>query len=304
MWDINPLSFLFGSQAILLLFICGFLLLHILKRKRYIKQLEDKITDIRILNGTARRKQREAEKKLAELEGQPTQTYPDYIDEHLEATRTYHEALNPDRDIVLDIEPEAPIERRVASLRYALLMAEKEANENAEKSDWTILQSKLEKIIEFYGLKADEQEQNKASTSEPVSSAIGEHQELINRLRRMAADQQETISQLMAQLENEDDLDTGVYDSLKKQLEQQKQFIKESETCIELLETELSRLIDENEVLKTAGGEEEENVNFSDEDRAHLESLVGELTDKGKQMLCAIAGLESENRELQSKLGN
>jgi len=119
----------------------------------------------------------------------------------------------------------------------------------------------------------------------------------------MAADQQETIGQLMAQLENDADMDADVYDALKKQLEQQKQFIKESETCIELLETELSRLIEENEVLKTANPEIGEDANFSDEDRAHLEGLVGELTDKGKQMLCAIAGLESENRELQSKLG-
>ena len=274
MWEINPLSFLFGSQAVLLLFICGFLILHILKRKRYIKQLEDKITDIRILNGTARRKQREAEQKLAELAGRPTQAYPDFLEEQLQSTRSYHEALNPDRDIVLDIEPEAPIERRVASLRYAFLMAEKEGNEDTEQSDWSILQSKLEKIIEFYGLEAATKEQEEAPAPESVQAAIGEHQELINRLRQMASDQQETISQLMSELEAEGDLDTDAYDSLKKQLEQQKQFIKESETCIELLETELNRLIDENEVLKTTEGAPGENVSFSDEDRAQLESWL------------------------------
>jgi hypothetical protein len=310
MWEVSPLTFLFGLQAFILLIVCGLLLVHVRKRKQYAKQLEEKITDLRIVAGTSRRQAREATDKLTELEAKPPKLYGDFLQEQLTATRDYHQDLNPDRDIVLDIAPEVPLERRVTSLRYAFLLAEQDACAVDDEQDWSLLQDKLEKIIAFYGLHektnadADDIEdvEQPPQSTETLENMVGEHRDVIDRLRQMAADQQQTIKNLIEQLESTEGDQPELNKSLVDQLSLQQRFIDEARVCTQLLETELDRVITENDQLRQQGSETSE-LSLSDEDREQLQTLVCDLTNEGKDMLCAIAGLEDENRQLQTRLG-
>ncbi len=78
--------------------------------------------------------------------------YADLIEAQIAATRTFHDTLDSDKDIVLDIDPETPFPRRTAALRYALLMTEKEALGAAESEapDWEAITAKYQQIFTFY----------------------------------------------------------------------------------------------------------------------------------------------------------
>lgn len=80
-------------------------------------------------------------------------SYADHVEAQIAATRSQHFSLTPDRDIVLDIAPEAPLERQALALRHAFLIAEKEAVLAGADNDiaWDMLQAKLSQIIQYYG---------------------------------------------------------------------------------------------------------------------------------------------------------
>lgn len=83
-----------------------------------------------------------------------SKSFLDYVDEHIEITRDHHGTLDPDRDIVLDLAPDTELPRRAAALRYAVLLAEKEAVQSAqalgEDINWSLLRAKYQQIFDFY----------------------------------------------------------------------------------------------------------------------------------------------------------
>lgn len=152
MIDTKILLYITGELALLLLLICGFLFWHSGRLRKLIRQLEGKILSLRKALGKAKKEATDALQKLAEKEKIKPRAYLDYLDDEIEITKELHQSLNPDRDIVLDITPDAPLERQAASLRHAFLIAEKEARYAGEddSSDWDVLQGKFQQIIQFY----------------------------------------------------------------------------------------------------------------------------------------------------------
>ncbi|MFA7554382.1 MAG: hypothetical protein WCY88_09050 [Spongiibacteraceae bacterium] len=152
MLDLSFLVYVIGELAAVLLVVSIFLLWHTNKLKKLVRQLEDKIISLRKSISLSRNETKVALKKLAEQEAVPSKTYIDYLDEEIDGSRDYHQSLNPDRDIVLDIAPDAPVERQAAALRHAYLIAEKEARYAGDDdgSNWDVLQAKLQQIIHFY----------------------------------------------------------------------------------------------------------------------------------------------------------
>jgi hypothetical protein len=148
----NPLILIIAAEvAIALLLLMGFLLLHIRGLRRIINALESKVLALRDTLKGARRDHKAVQRQL-EQQKQSATDYGDTLDTLIAATRNHHLLLAPDRDIVLDIASDAPPERQAAALRHAFLIAEKEAWMAAEgkEVDWTVLQSKLSQIIQFY----------------------------------------------------------------------------------------------------------------------------------------------------------
>ncbi|WP_101757368.1 hypothetical protein [Oceanicoccus sp. KOV_DT_Chl] len=171
--DSNILLYISAELAVLLLLLCGFLLIHVGKLKKLIAELEAKLIALRQTLGKSRKETKKALKKLAAKEKVKPKAFLDYMDEEIEGTREHHNSLNPDRDIVLDIAPDTPLDRQAASLRHAFLIAEKEARYagGEETSSWDVLQAKFQQIIQFYQsaqpeAKAEEPESEDSSASD------------------------------------------------------------------------------------------------------------------------------------------
>ena len=150
--------------AVGLLVLCGFLLLHVRTLRQLVAALEEKIVSVRDTLKTTRQDFKAVRQRLFEREQNPALSYSEQIDAQIDATRNYHLSLDPDRDIVLDIEPDTTMERQAAALRHAFLISEKEASlaSESEEIDWGILQAKLSQIIQFY------QQGSKAPAAEPL----------------------------------------------------------------------------------------------------------------------------------------
>lgn len=151
--------------AVVLLLLCLFLLLHVRSLRQLVAALEEKIVSVRDTLKTTRQDFKAVRQRLLEREQSPTLSYSEQIDAQIDATRNYHLSLDPDRDIVLDIEPDTTMERQAAALRHAFLIAEKEASlaSESEEIDWDILHGKLAQIIQFY-------QQGSAAAPEPLEA--------------------------------------------------------------------------------------------------------------------------------------
>lgn len=405
--DNTMILYLLAEIAGVLLLVCIFLIFHVGKLKKLIDKLEAKIVDLRKVFSKSRKESKQAQQQLAEKNSLQPKDFVDFLDEEIDKTRDYHQGLNPDRDIVLDIATDAPLDRQSASLRHACLIAEKEACYAGDEagSSWDVLQSKFQQIIQFYisaaapsepveeadvasntaedemnnlkqqlenleqfkklffemedkwetaksqaddyyqqllamgnqldaGEDFDELLKNYSAAFDPVGelmntagaavgatpapedsteidnlqSSIGKtviaNQEEMQRLRNMAIDQHKMINELKKKLHQTDSEEDRqqVVDELTAQMEKQQRFLKEAETCTQLIEDELSRAMQENEELRLQVKAGAEPTAISDQDTQRLESLVSDLTSESKEMLTAIAALEDENASLKSQL--
>lgn len=397
----NLALYMASELAALLLVVTIFLLFHVKKLKKLIAKLEEKIVSLRQSMGVAKKNAADIQKKLTAAQKIKPKAYMDFLDQQIEDTRDHHNGLNPDRDIVLDISTDSPIERQAAALRHAFLIAEKEADYSGEGdfSDWEVLQGKFQQIIQFYEQAAEPQADMEpvdldadadagadneaevealkkridnlekfkklffemegkwskakkeadgyqeqlmamgsqlgggeefegllkryagsygqigdmivqgagdsktvveidARTTEGTRTVIG-NQDEVDRLRNMAADQHKVITGLKRQLMEAQSAEeqAEVIGSLSEQLDRQDRFLKEAETCAQLLEDELNRALDENQELRDAAG-----AGASTEELEKLEGLVGDLTNGSREMLKTIAALEDENNELQQQI--
>ncbi len=413
------IAYVAGELALLSTLICIFLFFHIKKLRGVITALEEKLVKMRASVKQARKDLKKALNKLAEKEEIKPKKFLDFLDDEIDNTREFHETLNPDRDIVLDISPDTTIERQASALRHAFLIAEKEAcyAGEDENSNWDVLQSKFQQIIEFYmsltssetedeaseGLEgekplegtsdnaeeiaaykkrienlerfkdlffemegkwekskkqADEYHQqlsemgknlgageeyeqlldkysvafndigeliDEAGNNNPggvvksaqvveadsrdsssVGSIVVANQDEIQRLKNMAVDQHKMIEVLKKKLTlaSTEEETQEVVAELSSQLEQQQRFLKEAETCTQLIEDELTRALDENQQLREkleAGGEPLES-SISDDDVENVENMMKDLTSESKDMLATIATLEDENAGLKAQL--
>lgn len=218
--DSNILVYAFGELALLLLFISGFLMLHVGKLRKLIGALEAKIVSLRASLGKSRKETKAALKKLSVKDKVIPKEYLDYLDEEIDATRDHHETLNPDRDIVLDITPDAPMDRQAASLRHAFLIAEKEARYagGETQSSWEVLQSKFEQIIQFYVSTQPEPvaEEEEQSLSEEEASGDDNSEEIANYKKRI--ENLERFKKLFFDMEGQWNESKQQVDDYKRQL--------------------------------------------------------------------------------------
>lgn len=211
MINADILVYIAGELALLLLVICIFLFLHVGKLRKLIRKLEEKILSLRKTVGLAKKESRAALQQLAERDKIKPRAFLDYLDEEIESTRDFHQSLNPDRDIVLDITPDAPLDRQATALRHAFLIAEKEARYagGEDQSDWDVLQGKFQQIIQFYESLAPAEPEPEERDEEPVDIDEG------------AADQNEEIENYKKRIENLERFKRLFFD-MEKQLEDAK----------------------------------------------------------------------------------
>jgi hypothetical protein len=158
---LNPrVLFIAGVEvALLLLFLCVFLLLHLRGLRQLIAALEARVITLRNSVKSVRFKAGAANRELAAMRAAAPKDYGAYLDGQLAATLSRHQALDPDRDIALDGAADAPVEQQVVALRHALLLAEKEswlaAGGGDTDCDWDILTGQFAPIIRQRGPAAE-----------------------------------------------------------------------------------------------------------------------------------------------------
>jgi DNA repair exonuclease SbcCD ATPase subunit len=79
-------------------------------------------------------------------------SYAQALERQLSLTRQYHQQLAAGHDIALDLDSETPAPRRAAALRYALLVAERDAQgeKTEEVPNWEKLAARYEQLLEYY----------------------------------------------------------------------------------------------------------------------------------------------------------
>jgi len=130
-----------------LVIVCIVLLFHARGLKGLVNRLQNKITDLISDLATAKQQFKEAQQSTG-----TTGSYSDQLEIQIDQNREHHQSLSADRDITLDLDPATPLERKIAALRHAVLIAEKEASLAGDKSapNWDIIQSKFSGFLEFF----------------------------------------------------------------------------------------------------------------------------------------------------------
>lgn len=121
--------------------------------------------------------------------------------------------------------------------------------------------------------------------------------EELAKLRTVAADQHRIIGKLQKRLREAESAEQKelVIKELEGQLQQHLRYIKESETCVELLEKELSAARQKVSQLEHTQGTDTEETEA-------MRAALQQFTEESKELLGWINKLESENEELKAAL--
>lgn len=272
--------------GLLLLIIGAFLAVQNFSQRRLITKLRHR------MQGLVAEIKQHRSKAPAVASASPQTNFKAFINTQLDLTRAHHQSLDSDQDIVLDIDPATPPPQRAAALRYALLIAEKEALNEDEKQapDWHALQNKYDQIFGYYEDYSNSEEDAPQHLSDDDTS--GE----IRHLRAVAADQHTTITTLQSKLKNAKTSEekAEIVEELQDELNKQVRFVQESETCVKLMEDELSNA--NKELAQT----KQENQKLSQKLNNNLDAAN---TDSGEiqKYKKALQELQSRYAELEEK---
>jgi DNA repair exonuclease SbcCD ATPase subunit len=102
----------------------------------------------RLLSQVKKLRERISELTAQQRPQAPTkpQSYSDTLDQQMALTVDYHASLGTGHDIALDLDPDTPLPRRTAALRYAFLTAEKRAATKG-KINWDFLSSQYQQLL-------------------------------------------------------------------------------------------------------------------------------------------------------------
>ncbi|WP_075185671.1 hypothetical protein [Teredinibacter haidensis] len=138
--------------AACLLLVCVFLVFQNRSLKGLVSKLqarmEQLVKDLKAARAAAKSRKADDSKTT----DSHNDSYKQMLNKQLGMIREHHQRLDASQDIALDLDPETPLPRRVAALRYALLQAEKEATANKliDHADWKLLQTRYEQIFDFH----------------------------------------------------------------------------------------------------------------------------------------------------------
>lgn len=176
---------IFGAAEVmaLLILICGFLLIHARGLKKLIGRLQDKAQSLAKDLRTTKQAYKEMEQAIPEAT-----SYTDTLEHQLEGNREYHQSLNPDQDIALDLNPQSPMPRQLASLRHAFLITEKEAALSSEIEDqpnWKVIETKLSSLMAFFKSAGPAREtENDSHETEALRASLMDSQQRIENLEK------------------------------------------------------------------------------------------------------------------------
>jgi len=134
------------EACVVLLIICIVLAVILIKQKKAAVRTALQLKQFQIINEKLSRKLMDSQKVAIST------NYQEQIEHQIQLTKDYHQSLDPDHDIALDLNPDSPMPLQVAAFRHAVLIAEKEAlNASVDGiPEWRFLTNKLSQLINFY----------------------------------------------------------------------------------------------------------------------------------------------------------
>ncbi len=177
---------IFGAAEVmaLLLLICGFLLVHTRNLKGLVGRLQSTLQKLTKDLKKTKQAYKEMEASIPEAT-----SYVDLVEAQLEGNRNYHQTLDPDQDIALDLSPQAPLPRQLASLRHAFLITEKEASlssDTPETPNWMVIQAKLGGLMNFFKAESTAPAPT-AGDTDALKQALAESQLQVENLQKFKA---------------------------------------------------------------------------------------------------------------------
>lgn len=161
----TDLYFIIAAEVcVLLLVVCAFLVFQNRNLRKTINALKERVQKV-MRDLKAARAQAPVANAEPAVQGP---TLQEAIDLQIKLTKQHHSGLGSNQDIVLDIEPGTPLPHRAAALRYAMLIAEKEAMANRDadaEPDWASLRERYDQLFAFNDDFAEDEE---SASSEEV----------------------------------------------------------------------------------------------------------------------------------------
>lgn len=180
-----------GEVILVLTVGCALLFVHARRMRSLSSRLQERMQEL----VTALQESRAQQKRIPPATPH-SDSYPQSLEKQLAATREYHHALADGHDIALDLDINAPIQRRIAALRYALLVAERDAqgNDAEASSNWEKLTSRYQQLLNYFASNDSE-----TGESESPDSMAALQQELLSYQKRVV--NLEKFKQLYFELE-------------------------------------------------------------------------------------------------------
>jgi len=135
-----------AEVTLLLLVICAVLILQNRSLRQTLHKLKERVAKVMSDLHKARA-------SSAQAAGQGGTNYREFVDSQLKMAIQHHKSLGSNQDIALDLEPGTPLPQRAAALRYALLIAEKEAfnkRDGKQEPDWDLLRQRYSQIFDYH----------------------------------------------------------------------------------------------------------------------------------------------------------
>jgi hypothetical protein len=136
----------------------------------------------------------------------------------------------------------------------------------------------------------------------PETKVIITHQDEIVRLRKMMVEQHNIIAGLKQKLRESDTTEDklAAVDQLSRELDKQERMMRESETCIKLLEDELEQMRTQLHTLEQENNELRGNA--SQQSEKEVQEMIASHVAESRDMMSSLAQLEKENRRLREEL--
>lgn len=202
------------------------------------------------------------------------------------------------KQLFFDLELQWEAASNQATIYHQQLSAMSQELDNPEEFDKTL--KLYHEVYHDIDAQLTQNRQEQAETTEKVIRELRidpKTAEELAKLRTVAADQHRIIGKLQKRLRDAESAEQKdlVIKEMEGQLQQHLRYIKESETCVELLEKELSSAMQRvSELEHTQGADAEETQ--------AMRATLKQFTDESKELLEWINKLETENDELKASL--
>lgn len=292
--------------AVVLLIFCLILGVQNHSLRKLIKKLQSRMSELVQELKVSKQTSNTSESSQPPAAPAQEKSYTTYIDEQLIETKQHHTGLDPDRDIVLDLAPDSDIPKRSAALRYAVLLAEKEAFspilDADDVPDWSLIRNKYQQIFDFY---EDYTADSSASVDNEEINSLNE--ELINAKKRI--NNLERFKALYFELEEKWDASKEKAELHFKDLNNMASEVADEAKFKGLLESYHSAYSDIDDII--GGGQETDEVTtepgsgeggtteLSSGELRHLRSVAADqhkiITDLQAQLQAAITNEDKNN---------